>query len=72
VKEIPIAELRHSVELENRADLCAASCNFGDAVALMREANRIRGGVFGGCDPNELRDKTLAALTRVQVESSDG
>jgi hypothetical protein len=57
-----IVELRESVELENRADLCAAACNFREASRLMKAANAIRSRHFGKLDPRELREQTLAAL----------
>ncbi len=55
--------LRRSVELEERADLYAVGRDLSNAVAHMREANRIRKSVFGNIsDPNELREHTHAAL----------
>jgi hypothetical protein len=58
-------ELRESVDLENRADLMAAACHFGEASRLMSHANAIRKRAFGpGLGPNELRDLTHEALPR--------
>jgi len=59
-------ELRESVDLENRADLYAPGGNFREASYLMREANRIRKRHFGSLDPNELRERTHAALSEKQ------
>lgn len=59
-----IAALRESVQLEDRADLAAAACNFDEAIRLMREANAIRKRQFGsGFDPNRLRELTHDALS---------
>jgi hypothetical protein len=57
------AALRKSVEFERESDLCAAAGNIGDATMLMKEANRLRESVFGKFDPNELRERTHAALS---------
>ena len=57
-----LLELAESVKLEDRADLAARSGNFGEASMLMREANAIRERHFGRFDPNELRERTHAAL----------
>jgi hypothetical protein len=55
--------LRASLEIENRADLHAHAGQFGPASELMKQANAIRAQVFGrGLDPNELRERTHAAL----------
>lgn len=57
-----MSELRESVELEHRSDLCAAGGNLREATYLMREANALRAKHFGKLDPNELRERTMAAL----------
>jgi hypothetical protein len=57
-----IIRLRESVELETRSDLFAAARNLREATHLMREANAIRRRVFGKFDPDELRERTHAAL----------
>jgi hypothetical protein len=61
---LDLGALRKSVSLEERADLLAATGNFVEAAALMKEANRVRQGQFGPWNPNELRDFTRLALTQ--------
>lgn len=57
------AALRRSQTLEAQADVAALQGLFGQASALMKEANRIRAAEFGrGLDPNQLRDLTDARL----------
>ena len=64
-----IEELRESVRLEDQADLMAAACNFGEASYYMREANKIRASWFGhGLNPNDLRERTHAALRSQQKD----
>lgn len=55
-------DLRESIDLEDKSDLMAVACNFGEASALMKQANRIRERHFGKLDPNELRRLTHEAL----------
>jgi hypothetical protein len=62
-----MVELRESVALESQADLMAAACRFGDASRLMRQVNAIRRRAFGSFDPNELRERTRAALSRARA-----
>lgn len=58
-----LAQLRESFALEDRADLLAAACRFGEASALMKAANAIRRREFGsGMGPNELRALSAQAL----------
>jgi hypothetical protein len=58
-----LRDLRESVRLEEVADLYAAACNFTDAVVQMKAANAIRSRILGkGLDPNELRERTTAAV----------
>ena len=59
---VDVTALRESVELESRADLFAAACDFREAAHLMRQANAIRRREFGAFDPNELRERTEAVL----------
>jgi hypothetical protein len=61
---LDLAVLRESVDLESQADLLAMSGNFGEASALMKQANRVRQSQFGRWDPNELRDFTNLALAQ--------
>ena len=54
--------LRESVRLEAQADLYASAGDLRNATAFMRHANMLRKGQFGRLDPNELRERTAAAL----------
>ncbi|HYI43708.1 MAG TPA: hypothetical protein VD768_08820 [Sphingomicrobium sp.] len=57
------------MDLEARADLMAAACQFGEAAELMRRANALRSAAFGrGLDPNELRALAHSALGPAQGE----
>lgn len=64
---IDIGALRESIVLEDRADLMASACQFGDAAYYMKQANRIREQQFGRHDPNRLR-----ALTAIAMEARQG
>jgi hypothetical protein len=54
--------LRRSIETEKRSDLHAIAGDLREATYLMREANKLRASVFGKLEPNELRERTHAAL----------
>jgi hypothetical protein len=60
---IDINALRESIALEDRADLMASACQFGDAAYYMKQANRIRERQFGRLDPNRLRALTAIAMS---------